>query len=49
MSDFYHHKKESVKKISSDYYAGYYWGNHPYESNELAGHVDDEDLKSLIV
>lgn len=36
MSEFYH-ENEYGKKKSEDYYTGYYWGNHPYESNELPG------------
>jgi osmotically-inducible protein OsmY len=48
MSEFYHENEPGTKR-SEDYYAGYYWGNHPYESNELPGSVNDEDLKSSIV
>jgi hypothetical protein len=48
MSEF-DHEKESGKSRSEDYYAGYYWDNHPYESNELAGRINDEDLKSSIL
>ncbi|MBV9179446.1 MAG: hypothetical protein JO297_20655 [Nitrososphaeraceae archaeon] len=49
MSEF-DHKKEARKKYKSqDYYAGYYWGNNPYDSNELAGHLTDEQLKYSIL
>ena len=48
MSEFYY-EKESGKMGSEDYYTGYYWGNHPYESDELARRINDEDLKSSIL
>jgi osmotically-inducible protein OsmY len=32
MSKLYH-EKELERKGSEDYYAGYYWGNNPYDSN----------------
>ena len=48
MSEFYH-ESELERKRSEDYYAGYYWGNNPYDSNDLAGRINDEDLKSNIL
>jgi hypothetical protein len=48
MSEFYH-DNELERERSEDYYAGYYWGNNPYDSNELAGRINDEELKSSIL
>lgn len=48
MSEYYH-ENQLEKKRSEDYYAGYYLGNNPYDSNELAGHINDEGLKSSIL
>jgi osmotically-inducible protein OsmY len=48
MSEFYH-ENELERKRSEDYYAGYYWGNNPYDSNELAGRINDKELKSNIL
>lgn len=48
MSEFYH-EKELERERSEDYYAGYYWGNNPYDSNELAGRMNDEELKGKIL
>ena len=48
MSKLYH-EKELEKKRSEDYYAGYYWGNHPYDSNQLSGRITDEQLKYSIL
>ena len=45
MSEFFH-ENEYGKKRSEDYYAGYYGGNHPYESNELPGRINDMELKN---
>jgi osmotically-inducible protein OsmY len=48
MSEFYH-DNELERERSEDYYAGYYWGNNPYDSNELAGRINDQELKSSIL
>ena len=48
MSKLYH-KNEFERKRSEDYYAGYYWGNNPYDSNELAGRINDAELKNRIL
>jgi osmotically-inducible protein OsmY len=48
MSKLYH-ENELDRKRSEDYYAGYYWGNNPYDSNELAGRINDEELKNRLL
>ena len=48
MSKLYH-ENEFERKRSEDYYAGYYWGNNPYDSNELAGRINDAELKNRIL
>ena len=48
MSKLYH-ENEFENKRSEDYYAGYYWGNNPYDSNELAGRINDKELKNRIL
>ena len=48
MSESYH-ENELERKRSEDYYAGYYWGNNPYDSNELAGRINDGELKTSIL
>jgi hypothetical protein len=40
---------EPRKEPSQDYFAGYYWGYHPYGSNELPGRKSDNELKDSIV
>jgi hypothetical protein len=36
MTDYLHdEEQEPRKEIAQDYYAGYYWGNEPYESYDL--------------
>ena len=42
-------KGKSEEYKSQDYYAGYYWGNNPYDCNELAGCIIGEQLKYNIV
>lgn len=42
-------EEEPRKKLSQDYYAGYYWGAHPYESHELPGRKSDNELRDSIV
>lgn len=49
MSEFDHEREARKKYKSQDYYAVYYWGNNPYESNELAGRITDEQLKYCIL
>jgi osmotically-inducible protein OsmY len=39
---------EPRKEASKDYYAGYYWGNDPYDSSEISGRKSDEELKHSI-
>ena len=41
--------EEPRKQIAQDYYAGYYWGNDPYESYDLPGRKSDDDLKNSIL
>ena len=40
---------EPRKDIAEDYYAGYYWGNDPYQSYDLPGRKNDSELKSTIL
>ena len=49
MTEYYHDEQEPRKQVAQDYYAGYYWGNHPYESYELLGRKSDSELKKSIV
>jgi BON domain-containing protein len=49
MSEFDHEKETGKRYKSQDYYAGYYWGNNHYDSNELAGRITDEQLKYSIL
>jgi osmotically-inducible protein OsmY len=47
-----HHNNEEQeprKDMAEDYYAGYYWGNEPYESYDLPGRKTDKELKSSIL
>ena len=39
---------EPRKEASKDYYAGYYWGNDPYDSSGISGSKSDEELKHSI-
>jgi osmotically-inducible protein OsmY len=41
--------QEPRKERAEDYYAGYYWGNEPYESYDLPGRKADSELKSGIL
>lgn len=41
--------EEPRKKSSQDYYAGYYWGIHPYDSYDLPGRKSNNELKDSIV
>ena len=50
MTEYYHDEDlESKKRVVQDYYAGYYWGNDPYESYDLPGRKSDNELKSSIL
>jgi osmotically-inducible protein OsmY len=49
MREYYHEEQEPRKEMAEDYYAGYYWGNHPYESYELPGRKSDNEIKSNIL
>jgi osmotically-inducible protein OsmY len=49
MTDYHDEEQEARNEIAQDYYAGYYWGNHPYESYELPGRKSDSELKSSIL
>ncbi|MFL6380734.1 MAG: BON domain-containing protein [Nitrososphaeraceae archaeon] len=42
-------RQEPRKEIAQDYYAGYYWGNDPYESYQMPGRKSDSELKSSIL
>jgi osmotically-inducible protein OsmY len=46
-----HHNEEQEprKDMAEDYYAGYYWGNEPYESYDLPGRKTDKEIKSSIL
>jgi osmotically-inducible protein OsmY len=46
---FYMIIEESRKEPAEDLYAGYYWGNHPYESYKMPGRKSDEELKNSIL
>jgi osmotically-inducible protein OsmY len=37
------------KQPARDLYAGYCWGNDPYESYEMPGRKTDEELKNIII
>jgi hypothetical protein len=39
---------ELREEPAKDIYAGYYWGNDPYESYNMPGRKSNEDLKSII-
>jgi osmotically-inducible protein OsmY len=41
--------QEPRKQAAQDYYAGYYWGNEPYNSDQLPGRKSDSELKSSIL
>jgi hypothetical protein len=49
ISEFDHERETGKEYKSQDYYAGYYWGNNAYDSNELAGRINDEELKNRIL
>ena len=39
---------ELREEPAKDIYAGYYWGNDPYESYDMPGRKSDQELKSII-
>ncbi|HZC21004.1 MAG TPA: BON domain-containing protein [Nitrososphaeraceae archaeon] len=39
---------EPRKQLPEDSYSGYYWGNEPYDSSNIAGRKTDEELKNNI-
>lgn len=41
-------KGREPRNEAKDYYAGYYWGNNPYDSSEISGSKSDEELKHSI-
>ena len=49
MTDFNDEEQEPRKEIAQDYYAGYYWGNDPYESYDLPGRKSDGELKRNVL
>jgi osmotically-inducible protein OsmY len=49
MTEFNDEEQEPRKEIAQDYYAGYYWGNDPYESYDLPGRKSDGELKSNVL
>jgi len=42
-------KQETRDEPARDLYAGYYWGNDPYESYEMPGRKTDQELKNSII
>lgn len=49
MGEYRNEEQEPRKKMAEDYYAGYYWGNEPYESYDLPGRKTDNELKSSVL
>ena len=49
MSENHNEEQEPRREIAEDYYAGYYWGNEPYESYDLPGRKTDNELKSSVL
>ena len=49
MSENHNEEQEPRKEMAEDYYAGYYWGNEPYESYDLPGRKTDNELKSSVL
>ena len=46
---YHDEEREPRKELAHDYYAGYYWGNEPYESYDLPGRKSDSEIKSSIL
>jgi osmotically-inducible protein OsmY len=44
----YDEGQEPRRELTQDYYAGYYWGNDPYQSYDLPGRRSDNQLKTSI-
>ena len=49
MRDCHDEEQEPRKEVAQDYYAGYQWGNEPYESYDLPGRKTDSKVKSSIL
>jgi osmotically-inducible protein OsmY len=49
MIEYHDEEQEPRKEEAQDYYAGYYWGNDPYDSYDLPGRKSDSELKSTIL
>jgi osmotically-inducible protein OsmY len=49
MSKNHNEEQEPRREMAEDYYAGYYWGNEPYESYDLPGRKTDNELKSSVL
>ena len=49
MIEYHDEEQEPRKEEAQDYYAGYYWGNDPYDSYDLPGRKSDSELKSSIL
>jgi osmotically-inducible protein OsmY len=49
MSENHNEEQEPRREMAEDYYAGYYWGNEPYESYDLPGRKTDNELKSSVL
>jgi BON domain len=47
--EYHDEEQEPRKETAADYYAGYYWGNEPYESYNLPGRKADSELKGSIL
>jgi BON domain len=47
--EYHDEEQEPRKETAADYYAGYYWGNEPYESYDLPGRKADSELKGSIL
>jgi osmotically-inducible protein OsmY len=48
-TEYHDEEQEPKKEAAEDYYAGYYWGNEPYESYDLPGRKADSELKTSIL
>jgi hypothetical protein len=40
---------DSNERIEEDYYAGYYWGRNPYDSEYLSTEKTDDELKNKVL
>jgi hypothetical protein len=39
---------DNNERIEEDYYAGYYWGRNPYDSEYLSTEKTDDELKKVL-